>query len=97
MKTDKKSTKISENYSIRKDRYQWILIEHYLGKDKDDNPKELTRDSYHSTLEQVAKYLINNKEQHSLDHYINDAGLLWLAIKDTLSAALEANSENLSN
>ena len=87
---DKKSTKVSDNYSIRKDRYQWVLVEHYLAEDKDGNPKEATRDSYHSTLEQVAKYLMNNKEQHSLERYINDASILWLNIKETLSAALEA-------
>ena len=90
MKTDKKSTKISDNYSIRKDRYQWILIEHYLTEGKDKNAKELTRDTYHSTLEQVAKHLINNKEQHSLDQYIRAAITIADDIHKTLSKSLEA-------
>ena len=86
---DKKSTKISENYSIRKDRYQWILIEHYMAKDKDGNPKELTRDSYHSDLKQVAAYLVKNKEQHSLDGYIDYAINISSDIHRTLYKALE--------
>lgn len=97
MKKDKKSTKISDNYSIRKDRYQWILIEHYLTEGKDGNAKELTRDTYHSTLEQVAKYLINNQEQHSLDKYIRSAVVIADDINKALFKVLGDGNENLSN
>lgn len=77
--------RISENYSLKKDRVQWILTEHYTGKDKAGNDKAKERDSYHATLNQVANYLINNNELNDLDSYINMAN----AIRDDICSQLE--------
>lgn len=77
--------KISDNYSLKKDRVQWILTEHYTGKDKDDNDKPKERNSYHSSLNQVANHLINNNELNDLDSYINMAN----AIRDDICSQLE--------
>ena len=81
--------KISENYSLKKDRVQWILTEHYTGKDKEGNDKPKERDSYHSTLEQVASYLINNGESDDLKEYIAAANV----IRDEIAALIKASQE----
>lgn len=77
--------KISENYSLKKDRVQWILTEHYTGKDKEGNDKPKERDSYHSTLEQVASYLINNNEVNDLESWIR----LAMDIRDDICSLLK--------
>lgn len=38
---------INERFTLRRDRYNWILTETYWGQDKDGNPKKHTRESYH--------------------------------------------------
>lgn len=85
-------TQIADNYTISKDRYQWILTEHYEAADKDGAPKTLTRDSYHSNLNQVSTYLINNNVHHSLARWIADAGIIAAEMTKHLSAALENNN-----
>ena len=64
---------ISESYSISRDRVQWILTEHYKAKDKDKNDVIRTRNTYHSSLGQIANFLVDNNEAHSLDDYIAGA------------------------
>lgn len=81
--------KISENYSLVRDRVQWILTEHYIGIDKDGNDKPSERRTYHSNLKQIAFYMMDNKEQHCLDEYIEDAERLANEIAVTLSACEE--------
>ena len=49
--------KINDNYSVTSDRYQWVLTEYRKGHDKDGNDKTHTKQTYHRTLEQVAKYV----------------------------------------
>ena len=67
---------ISESYSISRDRVQWILTEHYKGKDKDKNEVIRTRNTYHSNLKQIANYLVDSNEAHCLDDYIAKANLI---------------------
>ncbi len=64
---------ISENYSISRDRVQWILTEHYKAKDKDENEVIRTRNTYHSNLKQIANHLVDTNESHNLDDYIAKA------------------------
>ena len=78
--------KISENYSLERDRVQWILTEHYMGADKDGNDKPKERQTYHSNLKQVASYMVDNKEQHCLDEYIENAERLVNEVAVILSA-----------
>ena len=51
--------KINEKFSCERDKYQWVLTETYLGKDKDGNPKAHTRETYHPKLEQVFSHVID--------------------------------------
>ena len=51
--------KVSEKFEIDKDNYCWILTYNYLGKDKDGNEKTQQKTTYHATLKQVAKSIIN--------------------------------------
>jgi len=88
---DKEKLKmISENYALSKDRVQWILTELYKAKDKNDNEVIRTRNSYHSTLRQVANYLINNGEHHSLDSYICKAEQISCEIDAALDSMIYA-------
>lgn len=77
---------ISENYSLSRDRWNWILTEHYTSKDKDDNDKENTRKSYHASLQQVANYVMNNGDFVDLDEYIMQAEKMRSEIEGLLKA-----------
>ena len=48
-------------YTTHKDRYQWVLTEHYAGLDKDGNEKQHSRETYHSNIEQVCRTILNNE------------------------------------
>ena len=51
---------LSEEWKLRSDKNQWILEHHYLGFNKKTNEVVAATDqNYHRTLEQVAKYLLN--------------------------------------
>ena len=75
---------ISESYSISRDRVQWILTEHYKAKDKDKNEVIRTRNTYHSSLGQVANFLVDNNESHCLDNYIAKANQIKCEIEGIL-------------
>lgn len=64
--------KVNDRFSIDKDKYNWILLETYTGKDKDGNPKEHTRETFYANLGQIAQEIINRrcKECDSLDEII---------------------------
>lgn len=67
---------ISENYSLARDRVQWILTEHYKGQKREGGEVDKTRNTYHSNLKQVASFMVNNNESHCLDDYIAKAELI---------------------
>ena len=48
-------------YTIRKDPYNWILEEHYEGKDRDGETVMRSRQTYHGSLHQAAKKIIDNE------------------------------------
>jgi len=51
--------KLNKDYSLEKDKHQWIVIHHYIGKDKETKEaKEQSEESYHRTLEQVSRYIL---------------------------------------
>lgn len=78
---------ISENYSLSRDRWNWILTEHYTSEDKDGKDKESTRKSYHSSLGQVANYVMNNGDCVDLDAYIMQAENIRNQIEGLLEVA----------
>ena len=52
--------KIDEKYSVSTDKYNWIITEIYMGKDKGGNDKEQTRDHFFPSLSWCVNWLINN-------------------------------------
>ena len=52
--------KINNKFKAEWDGRQWILTEAYEGKDKQGAPKTHFKESYHATLRQVSKYIINS-------------------------------------
>ena len=65
--------KINDRFSLTSDKYQWILIERYEGKDKDGNPKQNERQYYYPNLKQVANKLldIDCKEYESFQELLD--------------------------
>jgi len=50
--------KIGPNFEISADRYNVIVTEWVIGKDKQGNAKRHPRESYHATLEQARKRVL---------------------------------------
>ena len=49
------------NFIISNDSYQWILQEKYLGLDKNKNTKEHIKETYHGTLAQIARVILDRE------------------------------------
>ena len=47
---------ITERWSVYRDEYQWVLVEHYEGKDKHGEPKAKTRQTYYPWLDIALRY-----------------------------------------
>jgi len=45
--------KLNDRFSVERDTWCWNLNEIVIGKDKDGNPKETIRTTYHATLSQA--------------------------------------------
>jgi len=58
----KDKIKIDDRFSFNRDKYNWILYETRIGKDKDDNDKAHTDLSFHGTLTQVCAAIIDRKQ-----------------------------------
>ena len=49
-------------YEARRDPHQWILTEFYEGKDrKTGNPKRQSRETYHASLSQVCRLIVDRE------------------------------------
>lgn len=46
---------ITDKLKATRDRNGWTLTETYMGKDKDGNPKEMSREYYYGSLGQCLK------------------------------------------
>lgn len=86
--------KLSERYELTKDKYQWILTEWTDGEDKDGNPKRKSNNSYHSTLQQVASYVVDNDVVEFLDDYISKSNAIKDEISSTLMTSLNKDKSN---
>jgi hypothetical protein len=51
--------KLTDTFTCERDAYGWMLHETYIGKDKDNNPKEHIRTTYHPTLNIICKVLLD--------------------------------------
>ena len=82
--------RISENYSLEKDKYQWVLINHVAGKNKKGEATMANNKTYHSNLSQVSSYLVNNQETHDLNDYIATANQIMKEMEGLLREISEA-------
>ena len=88
-KREKLRLVINDSFRIEADKYQYILIESYMGKDKDGNPKMMEHKSYYPTLEQCIRAVRNMdiKRSSTIDE-IFDALMRSYAL-DKQSAVIE--------
>jgi len=52
--------RLNDKFTAKHDGRQWVLLETYMGKSKDKPPvpKEQVRETYHSTLHQACKKVV---------------------------------------
>ena len=53
--------KVNDRFSFERDKYQWVLHEKRLGKDKHGNDKIHVDISFHGNLYQTAEAIINSE------------------------------------
>lgn len=53
--------KINEQFTAIRDEWCWNLAETYMAKDKDGNPKEAVRTTYHANLSQVFDCILDKQ------------------------------------
>ena len=46
-------------YSIGNYAHGWCVRQHYIGKDKDGNPKARYHETYHASVHQCCKYILD--------------------------------------
>ena len=52
--------KFNDRFTAERDKYQWILKEHYMGKAVKDKPAKMQcKESYYGTLRQVCNAVID--------------------------------------
>ena len=78
--------KLTEQFSIYRDKYNWILVELVEGKDKHGNPKTHPRETYHPWFDSAVRYAADHscqgakvfrdveKRHHELETSIRAAG-----------------------
>ena len=81
--------KLNDEFSLEKDKYQWILIRNFIGFNK--RTKEATESSeqtYHRTLEQVSAYVLeqSGKVSESLE-----------GVVEAYQKAVDSVTETLTN
>jgi hypothetical protein len=76
--------KINDRFTIDRDKHNIIIIESYMGKDKDKNPKPMTRESYHATLFQACGVIIDRSGEGKTVEDVVDA--INAAKRDILNA-----------
>jgi len=62
--------KVNDRFSFERDKYQWLLHESRLGKDREGNDKVHVDTSYHGSLKQVCEQVIDRSQGS------DDCGLL---------------------
>lgn len=53
--------KINERFTAVRDEWCWHLHETYTGSDKDGNPKDKTKTTYHANVSQVFDYVLDKQ------------------------------------
>ena len=53
--------RINETFTAKREKYQWILTEQVIGKDKDGNPKPKNVDCYFSKASQMFSHILNER------------------------------------
>lgn len=62
--------KITEDYTLTKDKYQYILVSRYTGFDaKTKEDKDMFRQTYHGSIPQVAKFILDQEGEKCTSIY----------------------------
>lgn len=82
--------KVNDRFSIDNDKYNWILLETYTGKDRDGNPKKHTKETFHANLGQIAQEIIDRgcKECDSLEQIMDLLADAATITEDTIARKL---------
>lgn len=82
--------KLTDQFSLSKDKYQWILTRHWIGEaKKDKSPVECSKDSYHPNLESVARHMLEHHCESAED--VQELAALFKKGVKILSEAIEKN------
>lgn len=81
--------KLCNDFSLTKDRFQWILEEFFDSKDKNGNQKRGSRKSFHANLNQVSGKMLNSCSCNNLDEYIARAEDIQSQMQDLMEKAYE--------
>ena len=76
--------KINETFSVEKDKYQWLLIETKDGLNKLKEPIKTTRTTYHGTLKQCCKVMMESVvgECESVQQIVDALGFFESTLED---------------
>ena len=80
----RKTIKINDEYSIRSDRWNWVLLQHYIGKDKKGNEIPATKETFHRDLDAVARYVVNEGLKNA-ESFVEMASMAELASQNVRS------------
>lgn len=89
--------KINDEWTIRKETNQWVLTEHYIGKDKDGNDKPKERDRFFAKASQVFSYILNERISTDEDQTLTDILVRQEVLSQKLGKSLDAYFEKLGD
>ena len=80
---------LHENWDLDSDKYQWVLINKREGKDSKGNIKTHNDKSYHGTLKQVVRFILDteSKAADSLSSMVD----IIAKVSDTIESTLHKN------
>lgn len=88
---------IGDRYRLKRDKYQWILTRLRHGENKKGEPVVTTSNTYHATLDQVAKKLLFEYPSHaqSLTQLAADFAMCVLEIECVLENVTRQAGDSL--
>lgn len=82
--------KITDRWSVYRDPYQWVLVETYVGQDKDGHPKTHSDKTYHPWLDTAMRYAADKDCENAKT--LMDVSGAYLSLEHTLRDRVRAIS-----
>jgi transcriptional antiterminator len=76
--------KVANNLSFKRDHHGYILIENYIGVDKDKQPKQQTKETFHPNLDAIAGKIL---------HLCGDDPKIEMELEDLRNAFFSCKAE----